>query len=373
MHVPFIDLKRIVKVIKEGVMTDWESCLDNTEFVGGSFVTRLERKLEQTLDVPHVISCANGTDAIVVALQAMGIGPGKKVALPNMTFWAPYEAIVAVGAEPVLIDIDNDDLQMDFDEFQEAYNKVSFHAAILVHLFGWTSRRLAEYRSFCEKNGIVLIEDGAQAYGVKSEGKSVYSNCQISTISFYPAKVLGASCDAGAIMTPNPKVAELVRALCNHGRAGHYTYDYIGWNARLGSLAASYLLRKLDIIDELLASRVRAEKFYQNFFRDYPELVKVYEAPEGTEGNGYLSVALCKSRSGDDVASRLKAKGIGCARTYPQTLDMQPPAMRTLRISDLRKSRSFSENVINLPLFAYITEEECAASAQALLEALTEK
>jgi dTDP-4-amino-4,6-dideoxygalactose transaminase len=131
-------------------------------------------------------------------------------------------------------------------------------------------------------------------------------------------------------------------------------------------------LRKLDIIDQILESRINAEKYYIDFFKKYDDLVQVYEAPEGTTGNGYLSVILSKSRSGDDLAARLKTKGIGCARTYPQTIDMQPPAMRSLRISDLHKSRLFSENVINLPLFAFITEEECEASAKALLEALTE-
>ena len=370
MHVPFIDLKRTVKVIREEVLNDWTHCLDQTEFVGGSFVNQLERRLEQALDVAHVISCANGTDALVVGLQVLGVKAGMRVAVPNMTFWAPYEAIVQIGAQPVLIDTNDTDLQMDFDEFKAAHDQFQFDAAILVHLFGWTSTRLQEFRTFCQDKGIRLVEDGAQAYGVKSQGKSIFAGAQLGTLSFYPAKVFGAPCDAGAILTPNPKAGELARALCNHGRAGHYTYDYVGWNARLGSLAASYLLRKLDRIDELLASRLAAERFYKEFFAPHTDLVTVYSAPEGTQGNGYLSVILSKTKSGDELAQKLKESGIGCARTYPQTLDMQPPAEKALRASSLARSRAFSENVINLPLFAFITPEECQASAEALLKAV---
>ena len=116
MQVPFIDLSRFVNKIKDDVLADWKRCLDNCEFVGGASVNKLEADLSEKLAVSNLISCANGTDALIVGLQAMGVKPGMKVAIPNLTFWAPFEAIIQVGAKPVLIDIDSEDLQMCFDE-----------------------------------------------------------------------------------------------------------------------------------------------------------------------------------------------------------------------------------------------------------------
>jgi dTDP-4-amino-4,6-dideoxygalactose transaminase len=366
MHVPFIDLNPVISRISDGVMEDWKTTLDNGEFVGGPAVARLEARLAERFQVSNFIACANGTDALVVGLQAMGIKPGMRVAVPNMTFWAPYEAIVQVGAEPVLIDIDPDDLQMSYDEFRSAFEKFRFHGAILVHLFGWASPRLREFRRFCGERNVRLLEDGAQSFGVLSEGEPVYAGADVATISFYPAKVLGAAGDAGGIMTSNAKTAEMIRSLCNHGRAGHYTYDYVGWNSRMGGLNARYLNRMLDHIDEFIASRQKGERFYREYFTAHKNRLKVISAPEGQTGNGYLSVIKSLNKSGDELAHGLKDLKIGSARTYPQTLDQQPPARNALRASDLHHSQEFSRNVINLPLFAGITIEQCDAAAAAL-------
>ncbi len=370
MRVPFIDLSRSIKPIRDEVLADWTRCFDNCEFVAGPTVTSLEEELQEKLDTPHFIACSNGTDAIMVGLQALGITRGMRVAIPNMTFWAPFEAIVLAGAEPVLVDINPDDLQMDFAEFKSGHEKFRFDAAIFVHLFGWTSGQLQELRDYCNQEGIRLLEDGAQAFQVAFNGESVFKRAELATISFYPAKVLGASGDAGGITTQNPKIGEALRALTNHGRAGHYTYDYVGWNARMGGLQASFLRQMLTKIDDYVASRLRAHSYYCEFFSAYPDLCRVFGPPPQVSGNGYLSVIQSLKSSGDALAAELNKKGIGCARTYPQTLCEQPPAQNALRTSNLRHSQVFSRQVINLPLFAGITDEECEFSARALLEAL---
>lgn len=369
MRVPFIDLKRSVDRIRADVLSDWTNCLDNCEFVGGPGVQKLEKLLVQELDCRHVVTCANGTDALVIGLQALGIKPGMRVAVPNMTFWAPFEAIVQVGAVPVLVDINPDDLQMNFSEFRAGHEKFRFDAAILVHLFGWASAELSRFRSYCKSEKIALIEDGAQSYGVKIEGQAVYAEAQLSTLSFYPAKVLGAAGDAGAIMSPDPKVAEVVRSLCNHGRAGHYTYDYVGWNSRMSGVQAHFLLRMLAEVDGLIASRLEAEAFYYEFFSQQSQHCRVFRSPPGIQGNGYLIVIESLKRTGDELAAKLRDLRIGCARTYPQTLCEQAPAQGALRTSDLRHSQRFSRMVINLPLFAGITQDECQLAAESLLEA----
>lgn len=371
MRVPFIDLKRSVDRIRDDVLSDWTSCLDNCEFVGGPGVQKLEKLLVQELGCRHVVTCANGTDALVVGLQALGIKPGMKVAVPNMTFWAPFEAIVQLGAVPVLVDIDSDDLQMSFSEFRAGHEKFRFNAAILVHLFGWASAELQSFRDYCKAEGIALLEDGAQSYGVKVQDEPVYAAAQVSTLSFYPAKVLGAAGDAGAIMSPDPKLAEVLRALCNHGRAGHYTYDYVGWNSRMSGVQAHFLLRMFAQVDSLIASRLEAEAFYYEFFSAYARHCRVFKAPIGIQGNGYLIVIESLKQTGDELAAKLKDMRIGCARTYPQTLCEQGPAQGSLRTSDLRHSQRFSKMVINLPLFAGITREECQLAAESLLAAFT--
>lgn len=370
MHIPFIDLSRTVSTIKEDVISDWQDCVDQCEFVGGERVRRFEERMTRDLGVNNFTGCASGTDALVVGLQAMGVKPGMRVALPNMTFWAPYEAIVQVGAVPVLVDIDETDLQMDFDEFREACERHDCGAAILVHLYGWCSHRLAEFRSWSADRGLHLIEDGAQAYGVRVDGESVFSGAELGTLSFYPAKVLGAAGDGGGITSLNPKISELVSALCNHGRAGHYTYDYVGWNSRMGGLQAAFLNRALDRIDGWMQSRREAEAFYQEFFSGREDLCRIWRAPAGVGSNGYLNVIAPAQGGGDAVVAAMTARGIGCARTYPQTLDMQPPATGALRVSGLEKSHRLSRDVVNLPLFAGITAEESRHAATTMLKVL---
>lgn len=373
MHVPFINLSRLVDQVKDEVIEDWRDCLDQTEFVGGPSVAKFEKTLEEELRVSSFTGCSSGTDALIVALKALGIGQGMRVAVPNMTFWAPYEAIVQVGAEPVLIDIDPEDLQMSFAEFSEAHQRFGFDAAILVHLFGWATKDLFDYRSFCAEKNIVLIEDGAQCFGARIEEEPLLSGATVGTLSFYPAKVLGASGDAGGITATDIKVGDKIRALCNHGRAGHYTYDYVGFNSRLGALQAKFLLRVVAKMPEVLEGRRKAESFYQDFFSDHQDLCTVFKKPEGQISNGYLNVIVPTYQSGDEVVGELAKLGIGAARTYPQCLAVQPPARRCLKASDLKVSQDFSRKVINLPLFAGITLDECAASAEALLKVLKRK
>src|SRR5262249_32249353 len=139
MPVPFIDLTRLVSRIREDVLLDFADVVSKCEFVGGPRIAALEKKLAATLAVPHVVSCANGTDALLVALQAAGVKRGSKVALPNLTFWATFEAVVQLGATPVLVDVDPDDLQMSENELRSAHEAHRFDAALFVHLYGWTS------------------------------------------------------------------------------------------------------------------------------------------------------------------------------------------------------------------------------------------
>ena len=365
--VPFIDLSKVAQRVRSSVLPGWESAFDKCEFVGGPHVTKLEVRLQELLSVPHAVSCANGTDAIILALQACGVRAGDKVALPNLTFWATYEAVAQLGAVPVLIDIDPNDLQMSFEEFSRAHDKHGFRTALLVHLYGWASHRLADFRTFCRDREIRLIEDGAQSFGTEVDGRSVYADAEIATISFYPAKVVGGAMDGGAVTARDADVAALVRKLANHGRATHYSYSHIGWNSRMGGVQAVYLLAVLDVLPEILESRRRAAGLYRTLLSDVKGL-RVYAPPKAVTENGYLQVCTADAMTGDALGEALKTRGIGFARTYPETMDRQPPATTAIRASDLPLSRAFCPKVLNLPLFYGITEDQVRESAQALVE-----
>jgi len=356
--VPFIDLKPVAALVRQRALDAFAQVVDGTEFVGGPTVAALEALLARKLDVAHAVTCASGTDALVIALAAAGIGPGARVAVPNLTFWATYECIERLGATPVLVDVDPRTLQMDLNQLVRAHEQVGLQGAILVHLMGWATPLLAEFRAFCGDNGIALVEDGAQAYGVRVGGRSVFAGARWSTLSFYPAKVVGGCMNGGAILTDDPAQAALLRKLCNHGRATHYTYTHVGWNSRIGGMQAAWLLAVLDHDDTLLGRRRAIEAEYQSLFASLQGEVTAYGPPAGVEGNGYLSVCTLSRRALGEVTGRLAAEGISVGRVYPETLDMQPPASRALRIGGLANARDYCRSVVNLPLYFGMTDAQ---------------
>ncbi len=358
MNVPFIDLKPVAALVGDTVARHWQRVVERTEFVGGATVAALEARLARSLRVEHAITCSSGTDALTIALQALGVGPGKKVALPNLTFWAPYEAIVQLGATPVLVEIDLADLQMDFDDLRRGHERLGLDAVILVHLMGWASARVAEFRRFCRDQDLPLVEDGAQAWGVEVGGQPVFAGAQVSTLSFYPAKVVGGCMDGGAIFTDDAELGMLIRKLCNHGRATHYSYSHVGWNSRMGGVHAAWLLAVLDHADAIVAERRALEARYHELFLELSDLLCGYGAPAGVVGNGYLSVCTLRRHELATVTARLAEAGIGTGRVYPATLDAQPPAATALRTGDLSRGRTFCASVLNLPLFFGMTGEQ---------------
>lgn len=369
--VPFIDLSRLVTRIRGDVLTAWTECLDKCEFVGGPRVTAVEKKLAGVLGVPLVVSCANGTDALLVALQAQGVKRGMKVALPNLTFWATFEAVAQLGAIPVLVDIDPDDLQVSLDELRSAHDAHRFDALMLVHLFGWTSARLSEIRAFCKERDVAVVEDGAQCFGVEVSGKPVLADAAVATLSFYPAKVVGGAMDGGAVTVQTKEHEAFLRSICNHGRSDHYSYAHVGWNSRMGGLQAAFISRVLDEVPAILESRRTTAAWYRERLRGDAALskkVRVFGPPAGVLENGYLSVLTVEGKRGQEVVDALKAKGIGAARTYPETMDVQPPAKAagTITHGDLRRSKAFCETVVNLPLFYGMRDDEREAAFAAL-------
>jgi UDP-2-acetamido-2-deoxy-ribo-hexuluronate aminotransferase len=378
-NVPFIDLGPWVDVVRgnptvipDAIDQRFYKLLDTCEFLGGGLTTRrLEAKLAAHLNVHNVVTCANGTDALQLALRACGVERGSRVAMPNLTFWATYEAIVNVGATPVLIDIDPDDRQMSFDEFKQAHNEKRFDAAILVHLYGWCSARLTEFRTFCRERRITLIEDGAQAFGVQVDGQSVFADADVATLSFHPAKVLGGIGDGGAVLTKTARVADRVRALANHGRvssAGH-EHATVGWNSRLDAIQATWLLRALDVVDEVIDARRRLETHYETVLRSNADReVSRLGDSSSTTSNGYMITIYNGYVAAAAVVNRLGAQGIEARRIYPHTIAEQ--ARGAIEFGPLTHSRALMPYVISLPLYYGMTPEMVERCVKAYVEAV---
>ncbi len=357
MAVPFIDLRRF----EPGFLDRWaEICREvsaETRFVGGPDVDRLERRLALDCAVTEVVGCANGTDALQLALRASGVGPGDRVLLPDATFWATFEAVINCGARPVTVDIDSSDLQMDFELFRGAVERYRPKAAILVHLYGWGSSSLDDFRSFCREHDLPLIEDAAQAYGVEWRGESIFRGSQVATLSFYPAKVLGACGDAGAVLVADAELADRIRKLGNHGRTSHYDHGLVGWNSRLSGLDASYLELCLAHLPARLASRRRAAERYRQLLTGLD--LRVMAPPEGFRENGYLNVTLIDPDRRAAVEGVLSDHGIGYGNTYPTAISKQPGAVGHLEAAaGGENADELAKSVLNLPLFAYITDKE---------------
>jgi len=356
--VPFIDLKRFEPGFLEQVMNRFHSMALKAQYIGGTEVDVLESRLRQELQVSHVVSCANGTDALQLALRAAGINNGDIVLVPNVTFWATFEAVVNVGGKPVTVDVDLRDGGVSFDAFSQAICETKPKAALVAHLYGWGSSNLLELRDLCREQGVMLVEDGAQAFGVWHLGESIFKSAYVSTTSFYPAKVLGGAGDGGAVLTNDGNLAERVRQLGNHGRTAHYGHGSVGWNSRLDSLQAAYLNVSLDYIHSRIASRRRSAAYYN---ANLPATgIQIMKAPTGYDTNGYCNVCLVSDvnvKSG--LEARLKAEGIGFGNIYPNVMSRQPgAASHLIRHFGGQVGESLCSSVLNLPLFPYMTEGE---------------
>lgn len=357
MGVPFIDIKRF----EPGFLDSWEKKVaemsKNTAFIGGPEVSALEASMIKENQVKYAISCANGTDAIQLALRAVGVGVDDKVVIPDSTFWATFEAVVNCGASPVTVDTNPEDLQMDFDEFEKAIDEIKPKAAIIVHLYGWGSSRLADFRELCKKKNIPLIEDGAQSYGVKYKGESIYKGAYVSTVSFYPAKVLGAAGDAGSVITNDEELANKIRVLSNHGRISHYEYGLVGWNSRMDSFQAAFLNLSLANFPARLKSRIDAAERY---IKELPGIgVNVVSPPKDYGQNGYCNVTLFENAKREKLIEHLKSKGIGYGIIYPGAMSDQPGAKGVLiKRFGKHKTGELCASILNLPLFAYMKPEE---------------
>ena len=356
-QVPFITLNRFENGFKENFLNGVTQLVEKTQFVGGPIVSELEAELSKFTSAKYTVGCANGTDAIQVALRAVGVNKNDKVIIPDMTFWATFEAVVNVGANPITVDVNKTACHWDIDTFKKAVDQFKPKAAIMVHLYGWATPDTLEIRKYAKENGVLLIEDGAQCFGTEINGQSVLGTALISTTSFYPAKVLGASGDAGAIFTNDEELAKTARILINHGRTDHYSHGLIGWNSRIGAYESLYLKLSLEHIKARIESRMMAVNYYAENLKDLP--FKPTLAVKGVKENGYCAVGLIDPALRPALIESLKKSNIAFGTIYPGAMSLQAGAKEYLAGSiDNGNAHYVSQAVLNLPCFAYIKKEE---------------
>jgi dTDP-4-amino-4,6-dideoxygalactose transaminase len=372
--VPFIDLnaqrQRLGTSIDEAVTR----VLNHCQFINGPEVARLEAELAKYCGAKHVISCASGTDALMMVLMAKKIGPGDAVLCPSFTFCATGEAVALVGASPVFVEVD----EVTFNISPESVKRgiatarkagLKPRAIIPVDLFGQPAD-LDAINAIAEAEGLFVLEDAAQAFGATYKGKRVGTSALATTTSFFPAKPLGCFGDGGAIFTDDDQLAEDLRSIRIHGQ-GSDKYDNVrlGITGRLDTIQAAVLLEKLKIFDDEIAAR---NKVADRYARSLGNLVTV---PRVAEGNTSIwacyVIRLPKGTDRDAFANALKAQGVPTAIYYAKSMHMQT-AYKDYPVVDggLPVCEALSADVISLPVHAYLDEATQDRVIQAVRDAL---
>jgi len=341
MTIPHVDVHAQYAPLIPELKDAFARTLETGRFIFGPEVEAFEREAAEKLGTADTVSCANGTDAIVLVLDAMGIGPGDEVICPAFTFYATAEAIARRGATPVFADIDAVTLNLDASDVEQRITERT-KAIMPVHLFG---RPAADFSGF----GLPVIEDAAQAFGAGGIATSV-----VSTFSFFPTKNLFALGDGGLISVNDAELAQRLRMLRFHGSAAKKEFLYVGYNSRLDGMQAAFLRIFLRHIDEWNASRREAAARYTDM------LEGIVETPEDEDGHVYHMYCV-RSSERDRLSAALKDADIGHAVYYQPPLHLQP-ALRYLGYSegDFPETEKASRENLCLPLWAGIAEEQQA-------------
>jgi dTDP-4-amino-4,6-dideoxygalactose transaminase len=363
--VPFLDLRATHDEVRVQLNEAWMRIAATNAFIGGDAVHGFESEFSSYCGVSHCVGVASGTDALELILMAIGIGSGDEVIVPANTFVATAEAIVAVGATPVFVDVDADSLLMTPGAVGAAVTAATA-ALVVVHLYGQTPD-MGSFRTLADRHGIALLEDAAQAHGAKWKGRRAGSFGHAAAFSFYPAKNLGAFGDAGAVVTDHADLAERVRSLANHGRSrgAHHAHRLCGRNSRLDALQAAILSVKLPHLDDWNARRRRAAMRYRRLLRDKccrPLRID----PRGTSAH-HLEVLRVPGR--ERLLAELTSQGIGWGIHYPVPCHRQEP-FAPYATDRLPVTERAARQVVSLPMFPTITRTQIDRVCESVLNSV---
>jgi len=373
-EIPFVDLSRQQDVIRQEVEKRVFAVLRHCRYVDGPEITKLEERLKSEVGVQHVITCSSGTDALIMSLLALGIGPGDAVFTVPFTFVATAEAIRLVGATPIFVDIDPVYFVMDPESLEKTIEavkgkrkgmpvpkgseKLKPKAIITVDLFGCPAP-YREITDIAKRHKLFLIEDAAQAFGSRYRGKMAGSLGDVGCVSFFPAKPLGAYGDGGAIFTDSPELAERLRLIRNHGTDSiPYHHRLIGLNGRLDSIQAAVLLAKLKIFGDEKKKRQHIAYLYTKRLSRIGGIITP-TVPRGVESVWSQYSIISPSKSFRDALRRKLAENhIPTAIYYPRPLHLQP-AFSDLgyKPGDFPVAESCAGRILSLPIHPYVKED----------------
>lgn len=383
MNIPLLNLKRQYTYLKDDIEKVISNILESGAYINGPYTKELESKLAKYLDVKHVIGVANGTDALVIALEALGIKEGDEVITTPFTFFATAEAISVVGAKPVFVDVSLDDFNIDVNKIEEAITKRT-KAIMPVHIFG-TPADMDKINEIAKKHNLYVIEDACQAIGAKYRDKMVGGLGDVACFSFFPTKNLGTYGDGGLITTNSDEIASICRALKAHGSGvngemafnllnnikeeveedkctndtvynpkKYYNY-LIGHNSRLDEIHAGILGVKLDYLDRWNNQRIENAKYFDENLKDTD--LKLMKLDENNKNVYHMYIVQSENR--EELTKKLDEAGIGYGVYYPVPLHLQK-VYKDLgyKVGDLSNAEYLSTRTLAIPVDPEMTEEE---------------
>lgn len=364
-----VDLKGQYQDIKHSVDNAIQKVIDEASFINGPKVKEFQTNLENYLGVKHVIPCANGTDALQIAMMGVGLKPGDEVITADFTFAATVEVIALLGLTPVLVDVDPNNFNIDIECIKKAITPKT-RAIVPVHLFGQCANMEAILK-IAKDNNLFVIEDNAQAIGANysfSDGSKAKAGTlgDVASTSFFPSKNLGCYGDGGAIFTNDDDLAHSIRGIVNHGMYKRYHHDVVGVNSRLDSIQAAVLDAKLPKLDSYNQARRNAAKKYNTAFRTHPNLVI---PKSGIDCDNICDNCDChvfhqytlklKNGDRDGLVAHLNAKGIPCGVYYPIPIHQQK-AYKSARYdkADFKVTNQLSKEVFSLPMHTELEDDQ---------------
>ncbi len=358
--IQMVDLKSQYDKIKDQVNAAIQEVLDTTAFINGPQVKKFEQELAAYLGVRHIIGCANGTDALQIAMMALDMQPGDEIIVPSFTYVATVEAAALLKITPVMVEVDADTFNIDPEAIKKAITPKT-KAITVVHLYGQCAN-MEVILQIAKEHKIAVIEDTAQALGAQytfKNGEKQRAGCMgtIGTTSFFPSKNLGCYGDGGALMTNDDELAKKIRMAANHGQEKKYHHDAVGVNSRLDTMQAAILSVKLKELNTYAAARQQVAAAYDEAFKNHPYLQTPKRDPQSTHVFHQYTLKL-KSGNRDELKKKLEAAGVPSMVYYPLPNHLQKGfAYLGYKKGDLALSEHLCENVISLPIHTEMTKE----------------
>ncbi len=378
-----VDLKGQYEQIKDQVDRSVLDVIESTAFINGPEVHSFQKELEDYLGVKHVIPCANGTDALQIAMMGLGLQPGDEVITADFTFAATVEVIALLGLTPVLVDVDPINFNIDISAIKSAITSKT-KAIVPVHLFGLAAN-MDEIMEIADEHNLFVIEDNAQGIGANYTSKSGFKKKtgtigHVASTSFFPSKNLGCYGDGGAIFTNDDALAHQIRGIVNHGMYIRYHHDVVGVNSRLDSIQATILRAKLPHLDRYNKARQNAARKYSAAFQSVPNIV----TPSGNCSGNSSICETCDchvfhqytlrilNADRDALVDHLNQQGIPCGVYYPIPLHAQKAyADERYNEADFTVTNQLVKEVISLPMHTELDDEQIQFITKTVIEFVT--